>query len=153
MIDTDNYLLQLMRYIHRNPLRAGIVNRLDQYPWSSHKGYISHAKKWDWLYKDFILSLFTPHRGAQAKQYKQFVAQLDSEEIIQVFDKKMMPSVLGSEKFTERIKEQFFDKKADKEVPESKNLAPDISRIKEAVCRIYKIKEKDLIASETGNRK
>ena len=50
LIDADSYLLQLMRYIHRNPLRAGPADKLDQSPWTSHKGYISNAKKWDWLY-------------------------------------------------------------------------------------------------------
>ena len=150
LIDTDTYLLQLMRYIHRNPLRAGIVDRLDQYPWSSHTGYISHAKRWNWLYKDFILSLLAPHRSVQVRHYKEFVAQSDSEEIMQVFDKKMVPSVLGSEKFIGLIKEQFFGNKADKEVPESKRLAPDMSWIKEVVCRVYTIEEKDLMVAKRG---
>jgi len=30
LVDADNYLLQLVRYIHRNPLKAGLVKRLDQ---------------------------------------------------------------------------------------------------------------------------
>ena len=40
LVDEDAYLLQLVRYIHRNPLEAGIVDKLDRYEWSSHKGYI-----------------------------------------------------------------------------------------------------------------
>lgn len=150
LIDADSYLLQLMRYIHRNPLRAGLADKLEQYPWSSHTGYITNAKKWDWLYKDFILSMLTPHRSAQIRHYKQFVAQPDSEEINQVFKKKILPSLLGDEKFIEWIKENFFHKKTDKEVPESKSLAPDKNLIKETVCRIYKIKEEGLIIARRG---
>ena len=45
LIDADNYLLQLVRYIHRNPLQAGMVNKMEAYKWSSHKGYVSDAKK------------------------------------------------------------------------------------------------------------
>ena len=45
LVDKDAYLLQLVRYIHRNPLEAGIVDKLDGYEWSSHKGYISRAKR------------------------------------------------------------------------------------------------------------
>ena len=41
LVDADSYVLQLVRYIHRNPLKAGRVKRLDQYVWSSHKGYLS----------------------------------------------------------------------------------------------------------------
>jgi REP element-mobilizing transposase RayT len=44
LVDADNYLLQLVRYIHRNPLKAGLVKRLDQYVGSSHRGYLSKAK-------------------------------------------------------------------------------------------------------------
>jgi REP element-mobilizing transposase RayT len=51
VVDADSYLLQVVRYIHRNPLKAGLVQKIDAYQWSSHKGYISIAKKWDWLYK------------------------------------------------------------------------------------------------------
>ena len=142
-----------MRYIHRNPLRSGLADKLDQYPWISHKGYVSNAKKWDWLYKDFILSMLTPHRSEQIMRYKQFTAQPDSEEILQIFDKKIMPSVLGRERFIEWIKEIFFNTKTDKEVPESKSLTPDMTRMKETVCRIYEIEEKDLIVAkrETEN--
>ncbi|MBU0996260.1 MAG: hypothetical protein KJ737_27495 [Proteobacteria bacterium] len=34
-------MLQAVRYIHRNPLRAGLVKNIGEYPWSSHQGYVS----------------------------------------------------------------------------------------------------------------
>ena len=40
LVDTDNYLLELVRYIHRNPLRSGLVDKMDPYSWSSHRGYL-----------------------------------------------------------------------------------------------------------------
>ena len=55
LIDTDSNMLQVVRYIHRNPIEAEIAEKMDSYKWSSHKGYISIAKKWDWLHKDHIL--------------------------------------------------------------------------------------------------
>jgi putative transposase len=51
LVNGDGYLLQIVRYIHRNPVKAGLVNALKDYAWSSHKGYLSVSKKWDWLYK------------------------------------------------------------------------------------------------------
>jgi len=39
LVEEDSYLLELVRYVHLNPLRAGVVNRLedlDQYPWTGH---------------------------------------------------------------------------------------------------------------------
>ncbi len=87
----------LVRYIHRNPLKAGQVKRLDQYVWSSHKGYLSKAKKWNWLYKDFVLQMLT--------------AQISSQfRLVRVLDGKNPPSMLGSEKFISRIKDRYFKK-------------------------------------------
>jgi REP element-mobilizing transposase RayT len=40
LIDADSYLLELVRYIHRYPLNAGLIDTLDTYVWSSHKGYV-----------------------------------------------------------------------------------------------------------------
>ncbi len=94
LIDADSYLLQLVRYIHKNPGKAGLVEKLGQYPWSSHRGYISNAKKWDWLYKDFILSMLSPENNQRIRRYKQFVNQSDSEEIRRFFSRKNVPSVL-----------------------------------------------------------
>jgi putative transposase len=45
LVDADTYLLQLLRYIHRNPLRAGLADSLDAYVWSSHRGYVSGARQ------------------------------------------------------------------------------------------------------------
>jgi putative transposase len=39
MVEKDNYLLECGRYIERNPLRAGIVKDLREYPWSSYRVY------------------------------------------------------------------------------------------------------------------
>ncbi len=55
LLDSDNYITELVRYIHRNPLRAGMVDRLDDYVWSSHNGYISKSSKWNWLNKEVFL--------------------------------------------------------------------------------------------------
>ncbi len=57
LVSRDTYLLQLLRYIPRNSLKSGLVDNLKDYTWSSHKGYLSVAKKWDCLHKEFIFSI------------------------------------------------------------------------------------------------
>ncbi|MDY6822236.1 MAG: transposase [Thermodesulfobacteriota bacterium] len=47
VVEEDSYLLQLVWYIHKNPVKAGVVESPDDYPWSSHNAYMSGAKKWD----------------------------------------------------------------------------------------------------------
>ncbi len=62
LVSADSYLLQLVRYIHRNPMKAGFSDSLGGYLWTSHKAYLSFAKKWNWLHKDFIYSLLTKNK-------------------------------------------------------------------------------------------
>lgn len=150
LVDADNYLLQMVRYIHRNPLKAGLVKGFDQYVWSSHKGYLSKAKKWDWLLKHFVLNMLTTQIGSQIPIYKQFMGQVQDEDLVRVLDGKNPPSLLGSGKFISWIKERFFKKKKDKEVPASKKLAPDLDTIISEVSRYYKVKAANLKAVRRG---
>lgn len=152
LIEVDQYLLQLVRYIHRNPLKAGLVDRIEKYPWSSHKGYLSRADKWGWLYKDFLLSMLSKQKSEQLRMYRQFISKDDCDEntVDKVIDQKKWPSILGSTDFIRRIKEKFFLEKIDDEIPQSKELAPGVDRIKEIVCQAYNINERDLLRSKRG---
>ena len=150
LIDADTYLLRLLRYIHRNPLNAGLVKQLDAYQWSSHNGYLSDAKKWAWLYKDFVLSMLTKDRRQRRRVYEELVAMEDSKEIMGIFQKKKLPVVLGSQGFIDWVKGRFYEKKIDAEIPQSKVLAPDKDKIKEIVCEAYGVTEPDLQKSIRG---
>ncbi len=41
----------------KNSIKAGLADFLNAYPWSSHKGYVSIAEKWNWLYHENNLEL------------------------------------------------------------------------------------------------
>ena len=61
LVDNDAYLLQLIRYIHRNPVHAGMVASVGEYPWSSHHAYVG-ARSEAWVTVDFGLSMFAAER-------------------------------------------------------------------------------------------
>ena len=150
LIDAESYLLEVIRYIHRNPLDSGIVKHLEKYPWSSHQGYLSDAKKWDWLSKDFVLSLLSDDRRLSRRRYREFVSRGSAEEITVIVGKKKLPSMLGSEGFMERMRRTFSVDKRHVEVPESRSLAPDVQRIKEVVCRSYNVEKEALTVTRRG---
>jgi len=150
VVESESYALELVRYIHRDPLEAGIVNTLQEYPWSSHKPYLSDAKKWKWLHKDHILELFSKSKPESIRRYKRFVLKESPEEINRIFRRKKLPSVLGSKGFVAWVKGKFFTLKDVGEVPETKRLAPDVGKIKSLVCETYKIKEDDLYVTRRG---
>lgn len=150
VVDADSYLLELVRYIHRNPLRAGIVAKLDDYEWSSHKGYVSKAKKWEWLHKNYILGIFSKNKRSQLISYKRFISSEESAELIYYYSKKNIPSILGDTVFVQLLKDRFLKKKKEKEIPESTKLCPEVIDIKQAVCAYYQIEETDLLMSRRG---
>lgn len=151
LVDADSYLLELVRYIHRNPLEAGIVTTLDKYTWSSHKGYLSGAKKWDWLHKNYILSLFSRNKAESVRRYKQFVSKETPEEINQIFSGRTLATIIGTKSFVEKIKGRFFANKTHEEVPGSRFLAPDVDTIIGEVCKYYKTSTNELLLSRRGH--
>jgi putative transposase len=150
LVGEDKYLLQLVRYIHNNPLRAGIVKSAGQYEWSSHRGYLSSAKKWGWLNKQFILSMFAKDSKHQLQAYRSFMAENEDKSFLNRMNLKRVPPVLGDNLFVNSIKERFFDRKRHMEVPESKQLAPDTNDIIFVVCNLYGIEKAQLFAAKRG---
>ncbi len=149
LVEEDSYLLELVRYIHRNPLRAGLVERLSDYPWSSHQSYLSSSVKWDWLCKDVIVSLLSSGKNRDTG-YLQFVLEEDSEELLEILEKRRWPAMLGCVEFISRVKESFFVEKRNREIPESTQLAPGLEQILREVCRFYGVEQKDLLRARRG---
>jgi len=150
LVDADNYLLELVRYIHRNPIRAGLVEKLSQYNWSSHKAYLSGSEKWNWVHKDFILGMLAKSRIAQMRKYKQFVGKKDSLKICSFFESMSLPSIIGEKSFKDWVKDTFFKGKVDHNIPQTKTLAPSRRVIKQIVCEHYGIDEQEINLAKRG---
>jgi REP element-mobilizing transposase RayT len=152
LIEADSYLLTLIRYIHRNPLKAGLAEKLQHYPWSSHRAYLSRAEKWNWLHKDFVLSMLSKNKAEQRRNFRKFMSADDDEvdEIGKVLERKKWPSVLGTAKFIDRVKIRFFPEKSNDEIPQSRELAPTSAQITAAVCNHYRVNKDELMVSKRG---
>jgi len=71
----DAYLLELVRYIHLNPLRAGIVKNMEEletYPYCGHSVLMAKRKS-DWQNTDRVLGLFAQKAGFARRAYRFFV--------------------------------------------------------------------------------
>ena len=150
LVEDDSHLLEVLRYIHRNPLKAGIVKILDDYHWSSHHGYLSRAKKWSWLHKDNLLSMLATAKTKQRSAYIDLVSKGEPEEIERFYSLKKLPSILGSDLFREFVREKYSDLINQLEIPESKALAPDAEKVILAVSKYYRISREELFESRRG---
>ncbi|MCP4024228.1 MAG: hypothetical protein GY729_20475 [Desulfobacteraceae bacterium] len=150
LVFDDSHLLELIRYIHKNPVKASIVKEMTEYKWSSYKGYLSYSKTWNWIEKNFIFSILTPKKKGSLKPFVEFMEQDDSERVKRFFSLKNLPSIFGPKSYIAKIKEQFYFKKKSKEIPESKQLAPSPEIILDVVCRYYQVTLKDLRVTRCG---
>lgn len=77
-VQDDSYLLTLLRYIHQNPVRAGICKRVKEYEWSSDCFYRKGNEKE--LDIKVILDTISKDRNLAIKQYKEFMEEIDDTE-------------------------------------------------------------------------
>jgi REP-associated tyrosine transposase len=106
LVDEDSYLLQLSRYIHRNPLevKRKMVVRLEDYRWSSYPAYINQSPSPDWLYRDKTYQMLG-HRH-RFKGYQNYVEQGLDEDIKRFYSKGNIIGVLGDKEYRTARKEE-----------------------------------------------
>jgi putative transposase len=72
-VNADAYLLQLIRYVHLNPVRAGLVREAADYPWSGHRTYLGFGGP-PWLSTDLAFRLLGGDLLRAAAAYRVFVS-------------------------------------------------------------------------------
>jgi putative transposase len=132
IVQNDAYLMRLSYYIHRNPLRAGIVERLADYDWSSYKAYAYGGKAPEWLITKPIFSQF---KGKDKhKAYREKVQRYAKEEK-KLWEDLRHGMIIGSKKFVGKIRSAYLPEKLHKEIPQQRDLAKGIdlvAKLKEA---------------------
>jgi putative transposase len=127
IVQNDAYLMQLSCYIHRNPLRAGLVNRLADYRWSSYRSYAYNASHASWLNKDLILSQFNGEESYKAYREK---VQKYSEEEAKIFENLRHGIVFGTKRYMDKIKKNYLRKESDEEIPQLNWIIKDKDPVK-----------------------
>jgi REP element-mobilizing transposase RayT len=100
LIDADSYLLEVVRYIHLNPVVAGIVNHVSRYPWSSHAAYAGGPRP-SWVTTDFALAMFGSSRSKAQAAYCRFVDAVPDATLAE--PQRGAAGILGSETFIASI--------------------------------------------------
>lgn len=80
LVDADSYLLALVRYIHLNPVVAGMVAEPMAYRWSSHRDYLGRATV-PWVDAAFVLAMFGPTTGVARVRYLRFMRSWTEEDL------------------------------------------------------------------------
>ena len=105
LCDREAYLLGLFRYIHQNPLRARIVERIDDYSWSSHHAYTGKNNPLGLVDTDQVLRMFSENKTRALRKYREFMAEKDGYERSDVYT-AIDQRLKGDDEFIDRILEQ-----------------------------------------------
>ena len=153
LVDADNYLVQLSRYIHLNPVQAKIIASPDEFPWSSYPAYTEKMKCPGWLTTGEILSHFAKRKNTSIKKYRSFVEELDVASLEDPGKETFGGLILGDGSFIKWVQSTFLASQDNSEIPQLKIMQQKVplDRIVDAVCAAYNC-EKETIMQKGKHR-
>ena len=138
LIEKDAYGEELSRYIHLNPVRAGVVKDPLEYPWSSYPYYIGQKREPEWLTTEWILGYFGGRRDWGYRRYREFVEKGLTLELESPLRGVIASSFLGGEGFISGIRKEYVEEKNfdRRNLPAVKQIlkGPSPGEIEEAVA-------------------
>jgi len=147
LIDADEYFLSVVRYIHQNPVRAGIVTDMDRYRWCSQGDYLHKEMRPGWLNIDSVMSRFKGLR-----QYQEYMHEETEKEMRQFYREGYHRPILGDRNFVQWVREKLGDRaKVDENQPDSKKVfGLEIAEVVGATARVYGKRIEDLRRKRRG---
>lgn len=133
LVDAESYLLQVVRYIHLNPVTAKLAQLPEVFPWSSYRYYLDPRNSPSALERKVVLDQFGRAKDA-IQQLKRFTLAGMDEETEKFYSRQRYSHILAKENFLARIKQMFLTAgPASPEIPKLTELIPRPPTIEETV--------------------
>ena len=147
LIQDMPYLVRASYYVHRNPLRARIVPRLADYPWSSYPSYAYGRTRPEWLHTELILSNYPD--GDKHLAYRQGVQKYSCEET-SLLEDIHHGLFLGNKAYIESIKQIIKIRTPDRERPQQRKVLKNINSTIDKASMMLKVDVDAIIRSQRG---
>jgi putative transposase len=143
LVEQDSYLLQLVRYIHLNPVAAGLVRDAGEYQWSSHRVYLG-CERVPWLSTSFVLSQFADRSAVAKARFVSFICEEHAQSDADFLDSgcERDRRIIGSEGFLEMHASR----------PASPVKPSSIDELVARTCIEYQLSEDALASSNRARR-
>ena len=108
LCDKDAYLFSLVKYLHYNPVRAGMVRQPEEYRWSSHRGYLGMDKN-GLVDTGLLLRMLSEDLKRGRRLYREYMKKEEKtskEDFYRTVDQR----ILGDEEFVERVRGRVENK-------------------------------------------
>jgi len=106
LVEVEGYVLEVVRYLHTNPVRAGLVERAAEYRWSSHRAYFTGSAP-QWLDTTDVWELFGDGTAEDRQRFDEFVHQRIPREMLRTLGSRRWTPLLGSAEFVNSWRERL----------------------------------------------
>jgi REP element-mobilizing transposase RayT len=137
LVDKDNYLLQVSRYIHRNPVAAKLVERPQDYRWSSYGAYVSSKPALGLSTSQVLEQLGGKRRREQIRNYREYVESDLGGGISEELPRTIKQLVIGDTEFAEQALERNVGRAG-------MERGYTLGQVEQAVCRVARIEREEL---------
>jgi REP element-mobilizing transposase RayT len=82
LVESEEYGVSLVAYLALNPVRAGLVDRPEAWPWSSYSSLIGLTPEWTFVKPGFLLGQFDADRLQARAQLREYVESVRAEDFL-----------------------------------------------------------------------
>jgi putative transposase len=145
VVDKDNYLTQVVRYIHLNPVEAELVREAESYAWSTHRFYLRRSEVPEWLRIEDVMGEFN-----RIAQFHEFVIEGNGKALERFYKSGRQSPVLGDEEIRSGLMKKPI--RVDREHPRYERVAvrPSIDQVLKALATRYGLEVEDLMKGKRG---
>lgn len=145
LVEEDAYLVELARYIHMNPVRAGLVNKPENHAWTSHRYYLKNGGM-DFLTTERILHYFGKKKNHARRKFHKFVLEGIPAELENRLSGGRWPSVLSRKNFEEWVQWNFVKDRDEEQLEYVPSHGHRVSEkaLRRIVCRLLDMRWKTI---------
>jgi putative transposase len=157
LVDADQYLQEVSRYIHLNPVRVRVRSGMSlgekekylrDYRWSSYRGYLSQSGRRGFLRVEEVLAYFGGDVPGGRRKYEGFVREGIAKELVNPLERGTGHGIIGASEFIEKIRGEYVRSGiGTREVPAVKRILAQVEpeKIIRNICGEFKVKRDELL--------
>jgi REP element-mobilizing transposase RayT len=145
LIDAEEYLAAVVRYIHLNAVEAGIVKMPEDYRWASHRYYHQARGVPNWLNTEEVVEQIGVRQG-----FHEFVLSGNEESLKRYYEAERHSPILGSEEFIERVRQPVAALAREYARYERRVVQAGPERVVGEVARQYKVTREEIFQGKRG---
>ena len=157
LVDADNYLQEVSRYIHLNPIRVRYRSEttmdekrkyLRSYRWSSYGGYLSQGERRGFLQVEEVLGYFGGDTAKGRRRHEDFVMEGIAGEMTSPLERGKGHGIVGASEFIEKIKGQYIRLGAElRELPAVRKILAQVEpkKIIRVIGEVFRVGREELL--------